>query len=625
MRETIQNTNGKQFHAVSLSGGKDSSAMLLLMIERDMPIDMVLSADTGMEFPEMYEHLAKLDEHLFRERGIHITTLRHPKGFEYLMFDEPKQKPRSLETINKTASELITDIDRHFAEICKERGIERPKDPEYELVTIPPSHEDAMAFAADYIVLLENSTAHSDFVSVNQVADSICRNDAQSIRDKLESLVEAEDDSGVYRGAVELLERFNSLYRKEWQAKEAPEAEKLYMVYNDKYIHVQRSDAGIDYTIYDASSAKALDGGVLDSTEQQLSAAVLEICKLHNIGDTAPIRLAPLELLKDLQAANELPLGAGEQITDEVVVPTDAADNMLPELEQAVPMPDPTLTVDDMRSYGYLDSDMLPLSKDRAVELLEHDITVYMLHPDNAEEMVFEAEDIIKHDGMFGITRPDWDAVKGHIPPRDVEQRFLNSPTDSMAIYQLRRDAPVELRFSNLGSLAAPPDPANYEAIYTREVYPDDDTGRILENFYYIFNDERPGDFVGHSLSVSDIVALKQDGKVSYHYCDSMGFQELPAFQKPENYLKAAEMSMEDDYGMIDGIINNGPKQPTVADLEAQVKAGMSISLMDLAAASHQEQDTGERKPSVLEQLKNQPVQERPHKTAPKKSAEKEL
>ena len=45
----------------------------------------------------MYEHLAKLDEHLFRERGIHITTLRHPKSFEYLMFDEPKQKPRSLE------------------------------------------------------------------------------------------------------------------------------------------------------------------------------------------------------------------------------------------------------------------------------------------------------------------------------------------------------------------------------------------------------------------------------------------------------------------------------------------------------------------------------------------------
>ena len=450
---------------------------------------------------------------------------------------ELKELRASLETINKTASELITDIDRHFAEICKERGIDR------------------------------------------------------------ENLAAAEQPSV-----------------------EAPEAEKLYMVDNDKYIHVQRSDTGIDYTIYDAGSAKVLDGGVLDGTEQQLPTAALEICKLHNIGGAAPIRLASLELLKDLQEANELPLGAAEQITGAVAVPTDAADNMLPELEQAVPMPDPTLTVDDMRSYGYLDGDMLPLSKDRAVELLEHDITVYMLYPDDVEEMVFEAEDIIKHDGMFGITRPDWDAVKGHIPPRDVEQRFLNSPTDSMAIYQLRRDVPVELRFASLGSLAAPPDPANYEAIYTREVYPDDDTGRILENFYYIFNDERPGDFVGHSLSVSDIVALKQNGKVSYHYCDSMGFQELPAFQKPENYLKAAEMSMEDDYGMIDGIINNGSKQPTVANLEAQVKAGMSISLMDLAEAAHRE-----KKKSVLEQLKSQPAQERPHKTAPKKSAEKEL
>ena len=66
----------EDFHAVSLSGGKDSTCLLLLMIERGLPIDAVLWADTGMEFPEMYEHLAKLDEHLFRERGIHITTLR---------------------------------------------------------------------------------------------------------------------------------------------------------------------------------------------------------------------------------------------------------------------------------------------------------------------------------------------------------------------------------------------------------------------------------------------------------------------------------------------------------------------------------------------------------------------
>ena len=95
MRESKQSQGN--FHAVSLSGGKDSSYLLLQMIERDMPIDAVLSADTGMEFPEMYDHLHKLDDLLLRERGIHITTLRHPKGFEWLMFDEPKQKPKTLE------------------------------------------------------------------------------------------------------------------------------------------------------------------------------------------------------------------------------------------------------------------------------------------------------------------------------------------------------------------------------------------------------------------------------------------------------------------------------------------------------------------------------------------------
>lgn len=85
------------FHAVSLSGGKDSTAMLLLMIERGLPIDAVLTADTGMEFPEMYEHLQKLDDYLFAERGLHLTWLHHPKGFEWLMFEEKKQRPASIE------------------------------------------------------------------------------------------------------------------------------------------------------------------------------------------------------------------------------------------------------------------------------------------------------------------------------------------------------------------------------------------------------------------------------------------------------------------------------------------------------------------------------------------------
>ena len=121
-------------------------------------------------------------------------------------------------------------------------------------------------------------------------------------------------------------------------------------------------------------------------------------------------------------------------------------------------------------------------------------------------------------------------------------------------------------------------------------------------------------------MSVSDIVAIKRDGVVSCHYCDSVGFQEIPGFL-PSNPLKNAEMTVEDDYGMIDGIINNGPKA-TVAELEAQARSGQPISLMDLADAVHREER--DRRKSVMEQLRQSPKQER-KKTAPKKSAEREL
>ena len=87
----------ENFSAISLSGGKDSTALMLLMIEKGLPIDSVLYADTTMDFPEMEAHIAKLDGLLFRECGIHITPLRHPHGFEWLMFDEPKVKPSCLE------------------------------------------------------------------------------------------------------------------------------------------------------------------------------------------------------------------------------------------------------------------------------------------------------------------------------------------------------------------------------------------------------------------------------------------------------------------------------------------------------------------------------------------------
>jgi 3'-phosphoadenosine 5'-phosphosulfate sulfotransferase (PAPS reductase)/FAD synthetase len=85
------------YMVAAISGGKDSTAMLLLMLERGMPIDAVIYADTGMDFPEMGAHIEKLDELLCRERGIHINTVQHPKGFEWMVFEEPKVVPSSIE------------------------------------------------------------------------------------------------------------------------------------------------------------------------------------------------------------------------------------------------------------------------------------------------------------------------------------------------------------------------------------------------------------------------------------------------------------------------------------------------------------------------------------------------
>lgn len=399
--------------------------------------------------------------------------------------------------------------------------------------------------------------------------------DLKAFKESLDTIRKTSSEliSGVEQQFKEICKERGISLKPEKPAQEQ-DTEKLYMVDNEKYIHVQRSDTGIDYTIYDAASAKALDGGVLDDTGQLLSAAALTVCKLHDIGATAPIRLAPLEILENLQDANEIaPRAAAEAPSD---TPLPETPEIVHDVQETAPVltapPDPSMSIAAMRAFGYMDADMLPLSKERALELMEHDATVYMLFAENSEAMAFEPEDIAMHTGMFGITREDWNAIKASVPVMDsgivqkkLEQAFLESPTDSFAIFQLKRgDEHVALRFLNMASLqknGLSAEKANYDLIYTGTLPQANDLPSTLEGLYVTFNQDRPEDFCGHSLSVSDIVAVKRGGVVSCHYLDSVGYQELPAFWTPENYLKNAEMQLEDDYGMIDGIINNGPKE----------------------------------------------------------------
>lgn len=81
-----------KLHVVSFSGGKDSTALLLGMLEREMPVDIILFCDTGLEFPHMYEHIDKVEKNIGRK----ITRLHPAKPFEYWMFDHmPKRRSTS--------------------------------------------------------------------------------------------------------------------------------------------------------------------------------------------------------------------------------------------------------------------------------------------------------------------------------------------------------------------------------------------------------------------------------------------------------------------------------------------------------------------------------------------------
>ena len=313
--------------------------------------------------------------------------------------------------------------------------------------------------------------------------------------------------------------------------------------------------------------------------------------------------------------------------------------SMLPDApEQALdeyPMPEPALTYADLSASGYLDDDMLPLSKNRALELFEQDLTIYTILDGGEASMAFDRVDIEEHGGIFAVLQEEWeestafyDAIedrKNHQAER--ETAFLQTSTDAFAIYQPKGiDRYGENRGEILRSINGPDQALSqetYDLIYTATLFGADSPGEQLDMIWNQFRHYPPSDYHNPSISDGDIVALKQKGVVTCYYCDDSGFKELPGFLSSDNPLKNAEMAQEDDYNMIDGIINNGPTQPTVADYEAQVKAGGQISLCGLAEAIHRE--NGEEKKSVVERLKTQPPQQERKKTAPKKSAEREI
>ncbi|HJI06379.1 MAG TPA: YodL domain-containing protein [Faecalibacterium prausnitzii] len=552
----------------------------------------------------------------------------------------------SLETINKAAGELIADIDRHYKVICKERGIDLTAAPEPQRDPIEQLAADIDQFSFDYDTYEYRDQVDNREDALRELTAALRSGDASGVRDWLQEIADENEPGEAATKAAELLDRLEQLVPEPDPnlVKMADEAmamgiettppsteyrEALLVLDDTTYLHVQPCDTGWDYTLYDVATMKQLDGGQLDAPELPMSTAALKICEMHGMGGQS-IQYAPLPIIETLQeAAVQQMQTAAKAAAPETTQLPDAPEQHLDEY----PMPDPTLTQDDLEKCGYMDGDLLPLSKERAYELMERDLTVYIIQQGENPAMAFDTADLDAHDGIFAVTReeweesPDFDAqVKARMDHQEErEQAFLDHKGDCFAIYQVKHtDELRDIRYEGLEwikSIGQTVQRDNYDLVYTAPLAPGDLKGSVLDNLEYRFNNEHPADYRHPSMSVSDIVAIKRDGKVSCHYCDSFGFAEVPGFL-PDNPLKNTEMAVEDDYGMIDDIINNGSKEQTVAQLEQQARSGQPISLMDLAAAAHREER--DKKKSVVEQLKSQPKTEH-KKTAPKKSAEREL
>ena len=214
-------------------------------------------------------------------------------------------------------------------------------------------------------------------------------------------------------------------------------------------------------------------------------------------------------------------------------------------------LPDGMVGLSQMHEYGYSWDEMLPLTKDRASELFREDVSVYQLHTDGSETLVEDRAALQEHDGLFGVEKGDWNAYKEYqsmkLEDREPnrEAQLLYGNEGRFGIYQLKDSGETrDIRFMGMDYLekeGIPVSRENYTLVYTGELT----EGMSLEDIYTKFNIDHPADFTGHSLSVSDVVVLHQDGENTSHYVDSIGYREIPEFTKELSV--SAEISTEKD------------------------------------------------------------------------------
>lgn len=504
-----------------------------------------------------------------------------------------KELKSSLDTIRKTASELITGIEGAMQELQLNREMEQEHGKESILLV---HNEDFSEYNLVSVRGMDSAELISALSTMNE-------EDKSNISSYLES-------KGAW--TTELADE---------QTEEAEEyhIDVRYNMDTDELIDVkERVEQPIDTNL-----------SVMGQAEQLINQ--LEAEKNIFTSEERNLIVNYAYKLDDMNKTREL---AEKLAYREQYVQQDVALTIIDAKEEIDALPDPMIGLSEMREYGYQWNEMLPLTQEKALELFEHDLHVYLLHTDGTESLAESRERIEEHEGIFGVEKETWnkalkqqtkitlilmdeqereytypypvvavdieemggdrtavfktsepisdtDVAEIHnafygtdlefeiekelgitwvesinyedgsviTPEMARKEQLLYASTDKYGIYQLKPNLELDsLRFEGTESLKRMGitkdnfdaiKPENYTLLYVGELseLQKETQGATLEAIFEKFNLDHPEDFRGHSLSVSDIVVLHQNGQNTAHFVDSFGYTEIPDFlreQTPE-------------------------------------------------------------------------------------------
>ena len=504
-----------------------------------------------------------------------------------------KELKSSLDTIRKTASELITGIEGAMQELQLNREMEQEHGKESILLV---HNEDFSEYNLVSVRGMDSAELISALSTMNE-------EDKSNISSYLES-------KGAW--TTELADE---------QTEEAEEyhIDVRYNMDTDELIDVkERMEHPIDTNL-----------SVMGQAEQLINQ--LEAEKNIFTSEERNLIVNYAYKLDDMNKTREL---AEKLAYREQYAQQDVALTIIDAKAEIDALPDPMIGLSEMREYGYQWNEMLPLTQETALELFEHDLPVYLLHTDGAESLAESRERIEEHEGIFGVEKETWnkalkqqtkitlilmdeqereytypypvvavdieemggdrtavfktsepisdtDVAEIHnafygtdlefeiekelgitwvesinyedgsviTPEMARKEQLLYASTDKYGIYQLKPNPELDsLRFEGTESLKRMGitkdnfdaiKPENYTLLYVGELseLQKETQGATLEAIFEKFNLDHPEDFRGHSLSVSDIVVLHQNGQNTAHFVDSFGYTEIPDFlreQTPE-------------------------------------------------------------------------------------------